>query len=95
MTIRQTCGLPPRVDTKPSDRPSGAQRGAKSLPGPAVSARAAPPAAGTTQMRETFLLSSRDGVLTVNATVAPSGESCGSPTLLSAMKDSKVIGCLV
>jgi hypothetical protein len=60
-----------------------------------VSARAAPPAAGTTQIRETFLLSSSDGALTVNATVAPSGESWGSETVFKAMKLSKVMGCLV
>src|SRR5213593_4293567 len=81
----QTCAPPSRVEMKASVLPSGDQRGCRSEPGPPVSARALPVATSTTHTRETLRLSSSEGVDTVYATHLPSGESCGSLTVLSAM----------
>src|SRR5256885_158959 len=80
-----TCAPLSRVEMNASVFPSGDQRGWRSDPGPPVSDRDFPVATSTTQTRETLRLSASEGVETVYATHLPSGESCGSLTVLRAM----------
>ena len=80
-----TCAPLSRVEMNASVLPSGDQRGWRSEPGPSVTCRVLPVRASATQTRETLRLSSSEGIETVYATHLPSGESCGSLTLFSAM----------
>src|SRR4051812_33592452 len=66
------------------DRPSGDQRGVESLCSPLVKARgSAAPSTGATQMLLRYSLVSSSIVVTVNATVEPSGDNRGSPTAVN------------
>src|SRR5690349_2636185 len=66
------------------DRPSGDQRGVESLCSPLVKARGpADPSTAATQMLLRYSLASSSIVVTVNATVEPSGDSRGSPTAVN------------
>lgn len=85
MGIRQSCGVPSRVEMKARTLPSGAQRGARSLPVPDVACQLSPVATSASQTLLADLLSSREGVDSVNAMRLPSGESWGSLTTGAVM----------
>ena len=78
----QTCGVPLRVEMKAILLESGDQRGRSLLPSRVI-CRGSPPKTGTTQIWRARLFRSKSRVDTVNATVLPSGETCGSPSRAS------------
>jgi len=75
--------------------PSGAHRGARSLPAPDVASQLSPLPRSASQIRLWFRFSSRVGVLTLKATRRPSGESWGSDTARTARNFSMVSGARV
>jgi hypothetical protein len=95
-----TCDRPlaASVVAKASARPSGDQRGRYSEPGPvngrgesAGPAAAPAPPAGASQIRRAYRLAARSGSVTVKATVAPSGDTRGSPAWRTAPMSAGVM----
>jgi hypothetical protein len=83
---------PGRVDENNSHFPSGDQRGFElSYPG-AVYRAAVPPALGTTHTSWWRLFSDSFTVVTVNATVRPSGESAGALNVVTRYQSAGVNG---
>src|SRR4051812_21987366 len=76
-----------------ASRPSGSQRGVFSVLSVAINAFGGDaPSAATTQMSVLRLPVATSVVVRVNATVRPSGDSCGSPTRTAASRSAIVIG---